>query len=119
MDFKKILNDMNKQVSSTYDSGMDTFLDRMGLEQKRSTMELMLPMLGVFGAGIAVGASLGLLFAPKRGDELRGDLRHRIDDLRERMPENFDELRGQAKDTLENVKEEVGTKSSGQQPLQS
>lgn len=117
MDFKKILNDMNKQVTSSYDTGVESLLERMGLEQKRSTVEMMLPMLGVFGAGIAVGATLGLLFAPKRGDELRHDLRDRIDDLRERLPENFDQARSQAKDTLESVKEEVSS-AGDQQSIQ-
>jgi hypothetical protein len=113
MDIKKILNDMNKQVSSGYDSGMENLLDRLGLEQKRSTMEVLLPMLGVFGAGIAVGASLGLLFAPKRGDELRDELRHRLDDLRDRMPEKIDQAKTRAQDTLESVREEVkGSESS-------
>lgn len=101
MDIKRILDQAQRSVSSTYDSGMDSVLDRLGLEQKKSTMEVMLPVLGVFGAGIAVGAALGLLFAPKRGDEFRNDLRHRIGDMRDRSVEQIDTLRHKSEQMLE------------------
>ncbi|RDV38024.1 YtxH domain-containing protein [Bradymonadaceae bacterium TMQ3] len=92
MDWKKVLNDVNRNVSTTYDASIENVLDRLGLEHRKSTMDVVLPMLGVFGAGIAVGASLGLLFAPKRGNELRNELRHSIEDLRERSTEKFNEV---------------------------
>ena len=37
--------------------------------------------LGKFVAGAAIGAGLGLLFAPKKGEELRGDLKKKLDDI--------------------------------------
>lgn len=103
MDLKRLLDQAQRSVSTTYDSSMDTILDRLGLEQKRSTMEVMLPVLGVFGAGIAVGATLGLLFAPKRGDDLRTDLRHRIGDLRDKSVEQLDTLRHKSEQVLESA----------------
>ncbi len=81
MDWKNLINEINKNASEKYDEGMHALLDRVGLQEKRSTAETVLPMIGVFGAGLAVGATLGLLFAPKRGDALRHDLRHSIEDL--------------------------------------
>ena len=81
MEWKNLVNDLNQNVSRKYDDGLHTLLDRVGLEQKRSTAETLLPMLGIFGAGIAVGATLGVLFAPKRGEAIRSDLRHSIEDL--------------------------------------
>ncbi|MBH24400.1 MAG: hypothetical protein CMH57_08115 [Myxococcales bacterium] len=57
-------------------------LDSLGLQEKHPTTDYVLPALGIFGAGIAVGALLGVLFAPKPGPELRSDIRRRIDDLR-------------------------------------
>jgi gas vesicle protein len=50
----------------------------IGLETRRDTAETILPVLGAFAAGILVGAGLGLLLAPKRGTELREDLRQRL-----------------------------------------
>ncbi len=60
----------------------ESILDSLGLQEKRSNTDYLLPALGIFGAGLAVGAVLGVLFAPKPGRELRSDLRHRIDDMR-------------------------------------
>lgn len=37
--------------------------------------------LGKFIAGVAIGAGLGVLFAPKSGSETRRDLKLKIDDL--------------------------------------
>ena len=37
--------------------------------------------LGKFVAGAALGAGLGLLFAPKKGEDLRKDLKVKIDEL--------------------------------------
>lgn len=93
MDWRKTLNNVNSSLSNTYDNGLDNVLDRLGYEQKRSNTDVILPALGIFSAGLVVGAALGLLFAPKRGDETRGDLRHRLDDLRQRGTERYDDLR--------------------------
>lgn len=37
--------------------------------------------LGKFVAGAAIGAGLGILFAPKKGSETRADLKAKIDEL--------------------------------------
>lgn len=37
--------------------------------------------LGKFVIGAAIGAGLGVLFAPKKGSELRKDLKEKMDDL--------------------------------------
>ncbi len=89
MDWKKVVNEVNKNVGDKYDTGVDSLLDRMGLEPKRSAMDVIFPMLGVFGAGIAVGASLGVLFAPKPGDDLRHELRESIEDMRYKSKEKI------------------------------
>ena len=37
--------------------------------------------IGKFIAGAAVGAGLGILFAPKKGSETRKDLKNKLDEL--------------------------------------
>lgn len=60
----------------------DQILDSLGLQEKRTNTDYLVPALGIFGAGLAVGAVLGLLFAPKSGRDIRTDIRHRFDDMR-------------------------------------
>lgn len=56
----------------------DDLLHLIGLETRRDTAEQILPVIGVFAAGLLVGAGLGLLLAPKPGNQLRDDLRQRL-----------------------------------------
>jgi hypothetical protein len=55
----------------------DDVLHRMGLEQHTPTSDFF-ASLGVFAVGVAVGAALGLMFAPKPGTEMRSQLNDRI-----------------------------------------
>lgn len=48
----------------------DALLRRMGLEERTPTSDVFTG-LGLFAVGVLVGAGLGLMFAPKRGDEMR------------------------------------------------
>jgi hypothetical protein len=52
----------------------DAILERLGLQRRMGAVDYILPALGLFGVGIMVGAGLGLMFAPKPGNELRTDL---------------------------------------------
>jgi len=64
------------------DLSKDDILGAIGLETRRTATDYILPALGVFSAGILVGAGLGLMFAPKSGRELRGDIRERLTERR-------------------------------------
>ena len=58
------------------DLSSDDVLGALGLQSRQTAGDYILPALGIFGVGVLVGASLGLLFAPKPGAELR----HQIGD---------------------------------------
>ncbi len=51
----------------------EALLKRMGLEERSPTGDFFTG-LGLFAVGVLVGAGLGLMFAPKRGDEMRQTL---------------------------------------------
>lgn len=51
----------------------ETLLRRMGLEERSPTGDFFTG-LGLFAVGVLVGAGLGLMFAPKRGEEMRQTL---------------------------------------------
>ena len=63
----------------------DDILERLGLQRVPSTGSYVLPALGFFGVGMLVGAGLGMIFAPKAGSELRGDIKHKASDLGRRV----------------------------------
>ena len=93
MDIRRALEGAKGSLGSGYDAATERLLERLGLEHKRSTMEIVLPAIGIFAAGVTVGALLGVMFAPKRGEDLRTDVRHRLEDLRERGVQRYDEIR--------------------------
>ena len=64
--------------------------------------------IGKFVFGAAIGAGLGLLFAPKKGSELRADLKEKLDDLVKQI-KNIDkeEIKAQFDEKVEQIKEEL------------
>ena len=60
----------------------DSLLDALGLRRTNSA-EWVAPVTGALVVGLAVGGLLGLLFAPKSGNELRLDLQRRYDEAKD------------------------------------
>jgi hypothetical protein len=53
--------------------------------RRRSAMSVALPAAGLLAAGVALGAGIGLAFAPSSGRRLRQDVGGRLDQIRERV----------------------------------
>ena len=62
--------------------------------------------LGKFFAGLAVGAGLGILFAPKKGSETREDLKNLFDEMIKKVKSIKPE---EVKETIEKKIEEIKT----------
>ena len=63
---------------------------------------------GKFLLGAAVGAGLGILFAPKAGSETRRDLKKKIDELTKKVKEiDVQEVKDQLQDKIAEIKEEL------------
>jgi hypothetical protein len=60
-----------KSIRKALDS--EAILERMGLERRTPAGDFFTG-LGLFSVGVLVGAGLGLMFAPKRGNEMRAML---------------------------------------------
>lgn len=54
----------------------------LGLATSRGSSNEVLAGIGLFAAGMALGVSLGMLFAPTSGRRLREELTDRVDRLR-------------------------------------
>ena len=63
MSWKAVRNAMDREA----------LLKRMGLEERTPAGDFFTG-LGLFAVGVLVGAGLGLMFAPKRGEEMRHTL---------------------------------------------
>lgn len=72
MDLTSIFEDLDA------DNMKEGLLQSLGLEVRKGPVDYLLPALGIFGAGLAVGCGLGLLLAPRSGRELRNQLGERI-----------------------------------------
>jgi hypothetical protein len=64
---------MNWRKAMQHAFDRDEVLERMGLERRTPAGDFFTG-LGLFAVGVLVGAGLGLMFAPKRGDEMRSAL---------------------------------------------
>jgi gas vesicle protein len=62
---------------------------------------------GWFLAGLGVGAAVGMLYAPKAGQETREDLRRRAEDSRDYVVNRAKEAREQATKLVDKGKEVV------------
>jgi len=63
---------------------------------------------GGFILGAAIGAGLGLLFAPKKGSELRKDLKVKLDELVDKAKDiDIKEVREQFNKKVEEIKAEL------------
>ena len=64
--------------------------------------------LGKLFTGMAIGAGLGVLFAPKKGSETRQDLMRKLDELKEKSKEiDIEEVKANIEDKIENLKVEL------------
>ena len=57
----------------------------VGLEVRSSGTGEMFAALGIFGAGVALGAGLALLLAPKSGRETRHDIAEKVGEMSEQL----------------------------------
>lgn len=59
-------------------------------------------------AGIGIGAGLGMLFAPKKGSELRSDLKIKLDELVGKVKEiDVDEVKDEFFEKVDSIKKEL------------
>ena len=64
--------------------------------------------IGKFVLGAAIGAGLGILFAPKKGSETRAELKTKIDDLVEQAKQiDVEEVKAEFLNKVDDLKDEL------------
>jgi len=63
--------------------------------------------------GIAIGATLSLLYAPKPGKELRDDIVNKLDELKEYVDETTQQVTQAAKERLAEMRSDLATAVEG------
>lgn len=84
-----------------HDFGIGQSLLRdVGLDYRQSSFTRFIGTIGIFSAGMLVGAAFGMLFAPMRGDELRIKARDNIDAWRDRVASRGVEMASHVSETV-------------------
>jgi hypothetical protein len=78
-----------KALKYLQDIDKDDVLEAIGLEERSSPWASALGTVGIFALGCLVGASIGLAFAPKSGEEFRSELGERMRRKADEMGEDM------------------------------
>jgi hypothetical protein len=78
----------------------DDILAALGLERRHTALDDALPTGLAFVAGLAAGAGIALLLAPKSGREMRQDLSSRASELTNRIGASANELANEARSAI-------------------
>jgi len=68
-----------------YDFDLAHALQLVGLQRRRSSLGLIASGLGLLAAGAAIGAGIGLAFAPSSGRRFREDMGGRFDQIKDKV----------------------------------
>lgn len=82
----------SKALSTLRDVNSNDMLGLIGLERRRSALDGVLPAVGYFLGGAAVGAGVALLLAPMAGTELRGEISRKASNVKDRAVEKIHEI---------------------------
>jgi YtxH-like protein len=94
-------------MSNPFDISSTRLLRMLGLQARRSVVSTVLPTVGLFGVGLLTGAGLGLLFAPRKGSDMRRELGSKITDASHRVGETATKVARKLKRTARDVGDEV------------
>ena len=95
-------------------------LEQLGLAaSKPSLSDTLLPALGFMGAGFLIGAGVGVLFAPRRGEDLRRDLGDKLKEGVEGVSASVQQGLEHVADAKERVQQRLTSEQPANEPVSS
>jgi hypothetical protein len=91
---------LKKKTRAMRDFSSDDILAALGLERRQSAFESAVPTTLAFVAGIAAGAGIALLLAPKSGREMRSDISNKASELTHRLSSAASEMADDVRSAL-------------------
>ena len=79
----------------------DDFLRSVGLQTRRSVALAVLSNVGLFASGLLLGAGLGMAFAPRRGEQIRREMREKAGAVKARVGQYAERAKRQAEEMRE------------------
>jgi YtxH-like protein len=86
------------------DLSSDDILDALGLARKSTPIDAAIPTALAFVAGVAAGAGIALLLAPKSGREVRQDISNKASELTSKASELTGKLTSSASEIASDVR---------------
>jgi len=80
---------------------------KMARYEDRDDSSVVLGVAAGLIVGVAIGGVLGLLFAPKSGEELRSDIKEKADEAIERLNDASSELATRAKELADRTRDSL------------
>ena len=95
-----IQNTVKDKLEAVRGMSSDDVLSALGLERRRTPIDIMIPAAGIFLAGFVVGAGVAMLVAPMSGREARRQLRGKATDLSQRLQSQAGSLAHEVRDNV-------------------
>jgi len=94
-------------MRNPFSMSRDDLLAGLGLQTRRSAAVYVVPAISMFAVGILAGAGLGLMFAPRPGNETRRQIGTKVGDVTNRVKSKLQQMQHKGRDVASNVMEDA------------
>jgi uncharacterized membrane protein YebE (DUF533 family) len=91
---------MKTRARALREFSSDDVLNALGLERRHTPLDNAIPTALAFVAGLAAGAGVALLLAPKSGREVRADISNKASELTGKLASTANELASEVRGAL-------------------
>jgi hypothetical protein len=108
MNYKNVIKAISALGENVREIDQDDILERLGLERRRGAFERVITAVGLFGAGMVVGAGVGMLASPMAP----ADMRKKITDGAKSVKKELTELVSAAEEQVQKGTQRVEARTN-------